>query len=304
MRKYALVLSLAALLSAPAASASLAPHALIATRSRVITYRSHDGQIRRAWLLYPARLIHRPIPLIISPHGRGLSGRANARIWGDLPGMGDFAVINPAGQGRVLHQYSWGYPGEISDLARMVSIAQHHGIPVNRRRVYAVGGSMGGQETLLLAARYPHLLAGAIAFDPATNLRRRYVDFAALPNGKQLQQFMRREVGGTPTTNPGGYAVRSPSSYAKQLAFSGVKLQLWWSTRDRIIRDQRLETGALAKELRRLNPHMWLRSLKGTWAHTAEMEPWGRLPDALAWFHLLPKEYATWPHQEPIALST
>ena len=186
----------------------------------------------------------------------------------------------------------------------MVSIAQHHGIPVNRRRVYAVGGSMGGQETLLLAARYPHLLAGAIAFDPATNLRRRYVDFAALPNGKQLQQFMRREVGGTPTTNPGGYAVRSPSSYAKQLAFSGVKLQLWWSTRDRIIRDQRLETGALAKELRRLNPHMWLRSLKGTWAHTAEMEPWGRLPDALAWFHLLPKEYATWPHQEPIALST
>ena len=37
---------------------------------------------------------------------------------------------------------------------------------------------MGGQETLLLVARHPHLLAGAAAFDPATDMARRYRDFA------------------------------------------------------------------------------------------------------------------------------
>ena len=44
-------------------------------------------------------------------------------------------------------------------------------VHVASKHVYALGGSMGGQETLLLLARYPHLLAGAAAFDPV-------VDFA------------------------------------------------------------------------------------------------------------------------------
>ena len=46
---------------------------------------------------------------------------------------------------------------------------------IDRRRVYAVGGSMGGQETLLLLGRHPHLLAGAVAFDSATNFYRLYL---------------------------------------------------------------------------------------------------------------------------------
>jgi pimeloyl-ACP methyl ester carboxylesterase len=40
-----------------------------------------------------------------------------------------------------------------------------------RHRIYAFGGSMGGQETLLLVARHPRLLAGAAAFDHAAGLR-------------------------------------------------------------------------------------------------------------------------------------
>jgi pimeloyl-ACP methyl ester carboxylesterase len=37
----------------------------------------------------------------------------------------------------------------------------------------AVGGSMGGHETLLLLGQYPKLLAGAVAFDSVTNFYRR-----------------------------------------------------------------------------------------------------------------------------------
>ena len=42
---------------------------------------------------------------------------------------------------------------------------------------------MGGQETLLLLARFPGLLAGAAAFDAPTNMAARYRAFDRLPYG-------------------------------------------------------------------------------------------------------------------------
>jgi poly(3-hydroxybutyrate) depolymerase len=191
------------------------------------SYRAHDGTLRPAWLLLPADYAGQPIPLVISPHGRGVGPAANAYLWGDLPGEGQFAVINPASEGRRTHFYSWGDPGEIADLARMPAIAEAHGVNVDPSRIYAFGGSMGGQETLLLVARYPHLLAGAAAFDPATDLARRYRDFATLPGGRVLQRVARREVGGTPTRDPRAYALRRPADFVRTIAFSRVPLQLY-----------------------------------------------------------------------------
>jgi pimeloyl-ACP methyl ester carboxylesterase len=254
----------------------------------LIHYRAHDGVTRPAWLLLPAGYHGQKIPLVISPHGRGVDASSNASRWGDLPGEGDFAVVNPSGQGRKLRFYSWGDPGQIDDLARMPSIVRKYGVNVNRRRIYAFGGSMGGQETLLLVARFPRLLAGAAAFDPPTDMMRRYNDFAALKDGRELQLLAREEIGGTPTTAPLAYEVRSPDHYVEQIALSGVPLQIYWSSRDRIIRDQRDEAGALADEIREINSRAQLWDFEGEWAHTAEMEPDRRLPRALARFHLLP----------------
>jgi pimeloyl-ACP methyl ester carboxylesterase len=147
---------------------------------------------------------------------------------------------------------------------------------------------MGGQETLLLLARYPHLLAGAAAFDPATDMARRYRDFAALPHGSELQALARREIGGTPEQVPQAYALRSPDHYAEAIARSGVPLQLYWSSADRIIRDQRLETNELAVAIDRDDEHGRLWDFHGDWSHTAEMRSARRLPRALARFGLLP----------------
>ena len=260
----------------------------VRTVIRVVHYVAHDGVRRPAHLLLPPGYHGQKIPLVISPHGRGVDERMNARLWGDLPGEGGFAVINPAGEGRRLHWYSWGAPGEIGDLARMPAVAEANGVDVDRRRIYAVGGSMGGQETLLLVARYPHLLAGAAAFDPATDMARRYRDFAALPGGRHLQALARREIGGTPEQVPEAYAVRSPDHYAEAIARSGVPLQLYWSSRDRIIRDQRLETNELAVAIDRDDEHERLWDFHGDWSHTAEMRADRRLPRALARFGLLP----------------
>lgn len=259
----------------------------VATRTRLITYIAHDGLRRRAWIVLPANYRHEPIPLVISPHGRGVDALANARLWGDLPGLGDFAVINPVGQGRKLTLYSWGDPGEISDLARMPQIAEAHGVNVDWKRIYAFGGSMGGQEALLLDARYPHLLAGVAAFDPATDMARRYWDFSKLPHGSELQRLAREEIGGTPLTDPAAYAARSPDTFARQLALSGVPLQLYWSSRDKVISDQNDESAALDTEIHGWDPYARVFAFRGDWAHTAEMRPGGRLPRALARFGLL-----------------
>jgi len=279
---------LAALAFAPGALAVDAPaQPLALTQAKLVHYVAHDGKRRSAWLLYPADYRGTAIPLVISPHGRGCNALANARIWADLPGEGRFAVINPVGEGRRLELYSWGDPGQIDDLARMPQVAERNGVRVDRRRIYAFGGSMGGQETLLLVARHPHLLAGAAAFDPATDMARRYRDFAQLPNGRGLQALARREIGGTPLADARAYAARSPDSYARRIARSGVPLQLYWSPRDQVIADQANETALLVRELRRWNPSATIWDFRGQWRHTAEMRAWRRLPRALARFGLL-----------------
>jgi pimeloyl-ACP methyl ester carboxylesterase len=170
----------------------------------------------------------------------------------------------------------------------MPEVAEAAGVRVDRRRIYAVGGSMGGQETLLLLAEHPHLLAGAVAFDPATDMRRRYYDFATLKYGRLLQWLARQEIGGTPAHDPLAYELRSPDHYIEQIANSGVPLQLYWSPRDRVIVDQRLETRTLAIDVRRDDPDAQLWDFSGDWEHTAEMQADRRLPRALARFGLLP----------------
>jgi pimeloyl-ACP methyl ester carboxylesterase len=268
-----------------------------AVRVLAISYLAHDGRSRRAYLIVPAWYgpkNHPPIPLVISPHGRGVGARANIRRWGDLPARGRFAVINPEGQGRRLTLFSWGDPGEIRDLARMPSIAERAApwLQIDRRRVYAFGGSMGGQETLLLVARFPRLLAGAASFDAPTNMAARYRAFDLLPFGDGLQRLARREIGGTPATDPNGYDIRSPLDSARKIAFAGVPLQIWWSTRDRTVSDQKRESGLLYRDIKRLNPSAPVREFVGAWAHTTEMASHGYLPYALSRFGLMPHRSA------------
>jgi poly(3-hydroxybutyrate) depolymerase len=263
-----------------------------------ISYEAHDGLVRRAYVIVPADYrAGTPIPLVISPHGRGVGARVNVRRWGRLPALGHFAVVNPEGQGRALTLFSWGDPGEIHDLARMPDIVEQ-ALPwlrVDRHRVYAFGGSMGGQETLLLVARFPRLLAGAASFDAPTNMAARYRAFVRQPLGPSLQHLARIEIGGTPATDPKGYAVRSPLDWARRIAFSGVPLQIWWSTRDRVVTGQRYESGLLYRMISRLNPAAPVWEFVGRWAHTTEMKAHGDLPYALSRFGLLPPRAAPLP---------
>ena len=271
-----------------------------------ISYRAHDGVRRHAYVAVPRSYrpqMNPPIPLVISPHGRGIGARRNLALWRSLPALGNFAVVSPDGEGRVLGNYSWGALGQIDDLARMPEIVQRAlpWVDVDTNNVYAVGGSMGGQETLLLLARHPHLLAGAAAFDAVADLALQYRDFPRLacsractgiwdgPLGINLQALARKEVGGSPSTARRAYEIRSPITYARTIAFSCVPLELWWSPQDRIVRHQPRQTGRLFATIRRLNPSAPLDGFTGGWRHSAEMRT--RLPLALARLGLVPAAY-------------
>src|SRR5262245_28970991 len=93
-----------------------------------IHYTANGGNPRIAYLVLPGWYGPRhdpPLPLVISPHGVGPGPfDGSVRRWGDLPSSGRFAVVFPEGQGRALAHYSWGYPGQIADLARMPSIVR------------------------------------------------------------------------------------------------------------------------------------------------------------------------------------
>jgi pimeloyl-ACP methyl ester carboxylesterase len=276
-RRLALVV-VAVLVAAPTAGA-----ALPSVRFWWIHYRTVHGDLRSAVVVLPRWYgPHRdpPIPLVISPHGSGIEPRENARRWGDLPALGRFAVVNPEGQGSHLELYSWGSPTQIDDLAHMPVLVRRALPWLRVSRVYAVGGSMGGQETLLLAAEHPRLLSGAAAFDAPTNMAARY---AKLPH--LLQRLARREIGNARDA----WVDRDPIDYARKLAFSGVPLEIWWSVRDRVVTDQRAQSGRLVRDIRRLNPDAPLVQVVGRWRHTAEMR-WNRdLPSALRWLGLLPR---------------
>jgi poly(3-hydroxybutyrate) depolymerase len=293
MRRFLLLILMSLVIFAVAAPLAVAMPA-VAVSSAAATpdliyrfgYRTHDGDRSYALLLLPAwygPARHPAIPLVICPHGRNTTPETAAKRWYNLPTADGFAVVLPAGQGRVLSLYSWGYPGQVADLARMPALAEQ-AVPFSHyqpHHVYAVGASMGAQEVLLLLAKHPHLLAGAIAFDPALNLANRYYQFPKLSGGSRLQAYARLEVGGTPAQDPAAYRLRSPSSYIHQIADSNVPLELWWSTKDQVIRNQASQAGHFYQQLLQANPAAPITSHIGDWRHTAEDSAFAVLPSAL-----------------------
>ena len=91
-----------------------------------------------------------PLPVVISPHGRGATGRSNAAFFGRLPASGGFAVISPDGMGERLRNFSYGAPGQIDDLARMKT-ALETGIPA--RDAAGMAGAMQANEPAISERR-------------------------------------------------------------------------------------------------------------------------------------------------------
>jgi acetyl esterase/lipase len=261
-------------------------------RTVTFTYRSHSGIPTKAYVVLPSwygARRHPTIPLVISPHGRGVDGRYNLRFWGGIASRGPFVVVSPDGHGRKLGPaYSWGWRGQIADLARMPALARD-ALPwlrIDAKRIYAIGDSMGAQEALLLATRAR--LAGVAAFDPVSDMAARYRAWGVTPGEMDLPAKARVEFGGSPATAPSAYAARSPIAFASAIARSRIPIQLWWSTKDVVITDHDVQSERFYESLVAL--HARVANVVGEWAHGHAMHPETNLPAALACFGLIPKQ--------------
>jgi hypothetical protein len=105
--------------------------------------------------------------------------------------------------------------------------------------------------------------------------------------GAAKRTLARREVGGTPATAADAYAARSPIAHAREIAASGVPLQIWWSRTDRVVVESPLQSGLLVKRIRTLNPAAPLTEVVGAWRHTAVLHADSSLPTMLAGLGLL-----------------
>jgi poly(3-hydroxybutyrate) depolymerase len=220
-----------------------------------VPYLAWNGAPRQAIVLLPAD--HQPgdpaLPCVIAAHGRDMPPAVVAQRWGELPTKSRMAVICADSAGIREPYNSWAAPGQIRDLMRLPALVERAvaGLRIDHSRIFAAGVSMGGQEVLCMAARYPDRLAGVASFDGVTDLSARYREvLKSARGGAGVRKRMRHEMGGTPSQAPFSYRLRSPQAYRATLATSGVPVQLWWSPRDaRVINQATTQTGALYRRI-------------------------------------------------------
>ena len=312
------------------------------TTAWIVHYLAWDGRTScKAVIVLPSSWQPNdpPLPLVISPHGRNNFAWNNAyHYWRDLPARGPFALICPDGVSRAHSAasdpfdtppdpslFTYGYGKHIDDLARMPKIARDtiSGLNIDPERVYVLGSSMGGQETLLLAAQYPTALsggfgrlAGAAAFDAPCDLT---TQCGHLTHVKpDVASIMIEEVGTRPVNRAGwneaarywnrktrsvwtigkllrklgrgqrAWDWRSPLTYVDSLASLPFPLRIYWSAVDGIVPDQaNSQSGKLYRQIMAANSGADVTEVSGYWAHSVEFVPDQSLGSALMHFGLV-----------------
>ncbi|HZL65582.1 MAG TPA: alpha/beta fold hydrolase [Thermoleophilia bacterium] len=261
--------------STAAAAAPAARGAIPANGNQAygIPYFSWNHRLRMAIVVLPRDYVPgastEALPCIIQLRGRQSTVASAAATWGSLPTERHFIVICPESVGRRDPVNSWGVPGQIQDILDMPDVVESTvpWVHVDRTRLYVVGVSMGGQEALSAAARFPDRVAAAISVDGVADLAARYRELPRVGR-KSDQRLMRLEVGGTPRTVPFKYAVRSPMGFAGGLATDGVPVGIWWSQADRLVINQATtQTGRLYANIMAQNPAAPVVQLLGDQAH-------------------------------------
>lgn len=221
-----------------------------ASTYRVVTFASPaDGQPQQVHVYSPAAMGSEPLPLVIAPHPvtwtsdqdyqGGLEGlkRGHHCGWYGLADAYRVIVAMPHGHHRRVDLCSLGSPEQIEDMAHLLAVLEEQGYPVERHRIYACGLSMGGQEALILAGRYPDVLAAVVAFNPIVDLAAWQEDMAVIqvPEIQEhgIARLIAEEVGGLPRDMPADYAERSVTTYVGGL--TRMPTLMFWSEKDLIV---------------------------------------------------------------------
>ena len=199
----------------PSESPSPSPSPSPVVQTIDVPYTAWNGTALTATLVLPLGYTAEnatPLPCIVQPHGRGSRPKWAATVWGDLPTRYGFAVICPDAAGQDGSANSWAAPGQIDDVVAMPDTieAAVPWVRFDRRSLYLVGSSMGGQESLVSLARAPDRFAAVAAFDGAADLAARYKDMGAAGQRKD-QVKLRHELQGVPAQRRFAYHAAQPA---------------------------------------------------------------------------------------------
>ncbi|MGD9101812.1 MAG: prolyl oligopeptidase family serine peptidase, partial [Anaerolineae bacterium] len=170
------------------------------------TYELAQGEtiLQLAWYQIPMGYTDTvSVPLVIALHGMGYDGQsardylaaeANSRGW---------LLAAPDMHGRYLvnsGENALAYVGAQHDVMDTVAYMMSN-YAVDPSHIYVAGGSMGGQTSAMMAAKYPDVFVAAVPWKPITDLSQWYDDLEALSYPPGMRQRISDETGGQPDSS-------------------------------------------------------------------------------------------------------
>jgi pimeloyl-ACP methyl ester carboxylesterase len=278
------------------------------SRKETITFiSSADGRVQKADIYSPSIRTSSSLPLCLAPHPitwtaqqdyhEGYEGFSRGYHPGYYALADRYGVIIalPHGHHRREDACSLASPEQISDLAQLTDELQSFGYQIDKKRVYACGLSMGAQEALIAAGRFPDRFTAVCVFNPIVDLAVWHEDLASidLPEVKEFDTVRRiaNEVGGLPSEVPAAYAERSVDNYLDGLA--RVPTLIFWSDKDLIVPRQITHHGySLYRKLKKKNVSCPVAEYNHTYSHGVtefdqrsgfQLHEWANYQLALQW---------------------
>jgi len=192
------------------------------------TYELAQGQVISQLVSYQIPMSYTgsvSVPLLIGAHGMGGDGQgirdflateANNRNW--LLAAPDMHGKNYPDTGR----YALAYVGAQHDIIDTIEYMMSE-YEVDPSRIYITGGSMGGQITAMMAAKYPDVFAAAAPWKPLTDLTDWYYELGDMGEWG-ARSIVSNETGGTPSGVSFEYQRRSPIEMPQNSQLIPIKM--------------------------------------------------------------------------------
>jgi len=174
-----------------------------------------------------------PTRLLVGVHGYGGSGEGVLNSFmGPEADSRDWLFIAPNMHGNHYPDgiVALAWPGAQHDIIDAIEYMMAN-YNVDTSHIYIAGGSMGGQTTAMMAAKYPDIFAAAAPWKAITDLADWYNDPLVISYGTRYG--IEKETGGKPTDVPFEYQRRSPIQMPQNTRF--IPIKMWHDVDDQLV---------------------------------------------------------------------
>jgi len=176
------------------------------------------------------------VPLLIGVHGMGSSGEEMRNLLAAEADSRNWLLAAPDMHGKYYAntgEYALAYVGAQHDIVDTVEYMMSE-YEVDPSRIYVAGGSMGGQTTAMMGAKYPDVFASAVPWKPFTDLTDWYYEVKNdLDDPYNTLTIIERETGGVPSEVPFEYERRSPMEMPQNSRLMPIKM--WHDVDDKLV---------------------------------------------------------------------